>query len=257
MVCESCGNENAVGSNSCSKCGSPLNNNQNIVQPVVTENYNQNNNINNQNRNEEKPEPKNNNGIISIILGVACIILYFINAIYVFPVSIVGIILGKKAGKKGIIGLIMNIIALIVIIITLAVGVYLLVTGGYKMYGTYHCTDYYTTSVEDDIKDFKVENTPYYFKIDYDNRFIMSQEQNDTYIEGTFELTEEKYSEMYNTEYYTLKMTSDMRRVAGKEYKEPYTTEYVFAIFKNNENKTAAYVYNPKSMSQYICKKEF
>ena len=34
MICESCGNENAMGNAFCTKCGSPLNNNQNMNQQM-------------------------------------------------------------------------------------------------------------------------------------------------------------------------------------------------------------------------------
>ena len=328
MICESCGNENAMGNAFCTKCGSPLNNNQNNNQSSLNQMYNQNNNQsslnqmynqnNNQNMNqqmnngiqmnmdnnqsmnnsmpmnmnnnqpnngmqmnmnnnqpnngmqmkfnnqnnqnnvdEKKLKDKKRNGMISLILSLVCIPLFFIISFLVLPICIIGLIFGIAAGKKGIAGIIINIIDIILAVVIALAAFYLVFTGGYKMYGTYHCMEYHDLYSEEDIKNFELTEKPYTFKINYDDTFSMEVKANDTLIEGTFKIIGEKTSEMYQTDYYNLKMDATKRRVAGKEYTEPFQTEYVFAIYRSDNNKNAAYIYNPKSMSQYICEKGF
>ena len=216
------------------------------------------NNQNNQNNiDEKKLKDKKRNGMISLILSLVCIPLFFIISFLVLPICIIGLIFGIAAGKKGIAGIIINIIDIILAVVIALAAFYLVFTGGYKMYGTYHCMEYHDLYSEEDIKNFELTEKPYTFKINYDDTFSMEVKANDTLIEGTFKIIGEKTSEMYQTDYYNLKMDATKRRVAGKEYTEPFQTEYVFAIYRSDNNKNAAYIYNPKSMSQYICEKGF
>ncbi len=360
MRCESCGNENEMNNTFCTKCGSPLNNNQNNNQPNLTDMYNQpnlnqmynqnnnnqqmnmNNNMNNNNMNgnindnnmnmnnngnmnngmqmnfnngqnnqqmnnnmnmnnnsnmnnsmqmnfnngqnnnnqqmnmnnnmnmnngmqmrmhnqngHKKKQEKNNElfGVISIILGLSCIGIYFINPLIIFPAATVGIVLGKKAGKKWRFAMIANIVAIVITIILLGIAFYIIFNGGYKMYGTYRCADYEATSVYEDIKDFELKEKPVLIKLNYDNTFTFSDSTIDAEIFGKFELQEEKYSEMFDTYYYTIEMHSNRRVIGGEEYTDPIKNTYGFAIYKNNKGKQSAYIYNPRTMSQYVCER--
>ena len=357
MRCESCGNENEMNNTFCTKCGSPLNNNQNNNQPNLTDMYNQpnlnqmynqnnnnqqmnnnnqpinngmqmnfnntqnnqqpnggmqmnfnngqnnnnqqmnmNNNMNNNNMNgnmnnnnmnmnnngnmnngmqmrmhnqngqqmrmhnqngHKKKQEKNNElfGVISIILGLSCIGIYFYNPLIIFPAATVGIVLGKKAGKKWRFAMIANIVAIVITIILLGIAFYIIFNGGYKMYGTYRCADYEATSVYEDIKDFELKEKPVLIKLNYDNTFTFSDSTIDAEIFGKFELQEEKYSEMFDTYYYTIEMHSNRRVIGGEEYTDPIKNTYGFAIYKNNKGKQSAYIYNPRTMSQYVCER--
>ena len=304
MRCESCGNENEMNNQFCTKCGSKLGNeqpnlNEMYNQPSLNQMYTQNNqqnnnqpmnnqvnqpmqmnnptnnqqnngpmqmNMNQQNNgqmqmNMQKPnndkdikkeKNKKTNGMISIVIAILCVPVFFISSVCVIPLSFAGLIVGIRAGKKGLVGAIINGLIFVIIMAILALGLFVIFNNGYKMYGTYKCTSYYDSYTEEDIKNITEDDLEIEFKINLDDTFTMTSKEVD--VKGNFELTETKTSEMYDTDYYYLNMTADYRKISGKEYTEPFETQYVFAI--TGDKRKAAYVYNPKSMSQYICRRE-
>ena len=121
MKCERCGTVINDNEQFCHGCGSKIiKNDVNMFEGVV--NQNTINNVNNYNQANNVPNNSNSSlGTISIIIGIAAIILNFKWSIFALILSIVGLIVAssyKKQTNKKTAGKVLNIISLILSILS-------------------------------------------------------------------------------------------------------------------------------------------
>ena len=122
MFCANCGYENPDGAGFCCKCGAPLGNNTSFTsqgQPVYY----------------VQPTSSNSKGlsISSLVLGICGLIMWLL-PILGLPVTIVGLILGIIAIRKGergmaIAGVVLSSIGLLATLVNGAIGAYMGATG--------------------------------------------------------------------------------------------------------------------------------
>lgn len=246
-------NNNNVNQNQINydpQTGQPVNqnkinySNQNISQPSY--NYSQPSFNNNQNFNKKNNNWKN---VVSLIIGIASIVLVFISSIPAIPLSIVGLVFGilaRKENKKYKIGLILNIISLIIAIATVILYLNIISTPMNKVVGTWNCKKFFSTGESGDyVVTMQLNNK---------NEFIWNKynDAKNNHVIGTYEFKDLHKTNYGNTaDYYQITLNGEEYVINGETQNEPYKAEYEMGISKSSDEAIIINVYTSKMYSCY------
>lgn len=185
MYCKKCGAGVENGYNFCKVCGSRIeNNNENININQTTTTTNQNEQINynfKEQPNNINNQTKNTKAIVSLVLGIICILAVWLLNVLIIPLAIIGLIFGiiekNKSGIKTT-GIILNIVSIalsIIIILIMILFVGKVMNGIDIDYTTTTNTFYgdgYTIEYDEEwIEETKSDGTSY-LKTDKDSYFL-------------------------------------------------------------------------------------
>lgn len=208
--------------------------------------YNSQNNYNSVNKAQQK---KNSKNTTSIILGIISLALVFIFLIFVWPISIVGIVFGAlalKENKKNKIGLILNIISLVI-----AIPLLMLYTidsePNNAVIGTWNCKSFDGTVASGNYIITMILNN--------DNQFSLNKynDARNNYAIGTYTFKDlHKTNNNGTTNYYQLTLNGDEFVNNGDLQSEVYNSTYEIGIIKDTAE---AILMNTQTYNSYYCYK--
>lgn len=240
MFCKNCGNQLNENEIFCGRCGTKVETN------IVGENpFNQNFDSN---ISDKKDKSKKNT--ISIVLGIVSLVLVFILLVFIWPVSIVGIIFGilaLKENKKYKLGLILNIISLVI-----AIPLFMLYSNiinskpSNPTVGTWDCKAF--NNGDNKNLDYIITMT-----LNNDNQFKWNKynDAKNNHVIGTYEfedLHKTNYGETAN--YYKIILTGDEFVNNGELQSEVYKSTYEIGILKDTDE---AILMNETTYNMYYC----
>ncbi len=264
--CSKCGSENDAEVKFCSKCGNSFENEVSENKNVVSKN-------------------KEGLGVASLVIGIIALVLsftciFFIPFFIIFPLALVGLILGivnkVKKGRK-FAGIILNAFALLISIVTCIlffVVVGLTVdeattegtdlnkfinrfynelereTSDNYVEGSYNCKSY---SGSGESNDYIV-----HFDLYKDNTFVWGKynDTNNNYVKGTYtfkDLDKKNASGEYS--YYNIKLDGEEYYVNSVKQDQKYASEYEFGITAVNRKKQGILM-NVRTYNMYYCYEE-
>ena len=263
MYCTKCGKETKSG-NFCQYCGQPLN-----IQQVT-------------------PPEKNKKEIAGLIIGIISLVFNFVFFFISIPLSIIGIVISKKAKKetnKGNAGLVMNIISLVFSIIELIIAAIIVIIFGLAINAlfsldfkqpektarekqeSYYKINYNTrvTDIDDiigkwncynpsTIEDYKITlefNKNGKYKIGDYNSY------NKNYATGKYAVTQKNNPIIYPTysiTYYNVVFaTTEEYKIDNKEHEEKaFDKKYFIGVINNNNN----IIISDYNKAYYVCRIE-
>ncbi len=250
--CENCGNKLEKDSLYCSKCGKK----EEAKVPKQV--------------NEKTTNKKEGLGNASMVIGIISLVLSFFISVFVFPLALVGLILGivnKAQNGKKISGIILNGVAMLISVIVLIALIALFAVVATDDFGEPH-TEYseitpneveeesiigrWNCKTTTDIMNKSYElsiilNTDKTFSI-YDNK------ESKNYVEGNYELVNDIFGSSAKTKrLYALELTGEKEYVNGN-YVGENTNKYEMIVTKVKGNMHAI-VNNDNSDKNYYCTK--
>lgn len=253
MFCSKCGNKVEGNIKFCSNCGNNLevnNTAQGNLQYIA-----ENPTINNYNSNSSQ----NNNGlaIASLIIGIVSVFLSFFINIFIFPISITGLILGivnkNKCGQK-VAGIILNSLSMVIALIILIASIFII---GFladfteedfvsnPVSGVWNCKSFDGTGESDE----------YLITLKLDSNYNFSwskyEDELDNHVYGTYTYIDENktnYSGDYS--YYMIDLVGEEFVSNGILQDQEYKSQYEMGI---NEEYGEAILMNVSTYNMYYC----
>lgn len=253
MFCKNCGKVLNQGDLFCANCGNQIIAENNEVENVSFT-TNEFDNLNHQQSNNNQNIPVNNTNkeksglaTASIVIGIISIILSFFLTILVYPLAIVGLILGivnKKKCKKEILGIVLNSISFVIPIIILVFSITIL-SNKIPVSGTWNCKNFDGSGVGNEyIVTMKLHN---------DKSFAWNKygDELNNHVYGTYTYVDEERtnaSGMYS--YYTVVLDGNEFVSGGKLQNEKYHSEYSMGL---NKEAGELVIYNVHTLNMYYC----
>lgn len=255
MFCKNCGNRLNENEKFCGRCGTKIitTNNVTIDNSILNQQIQTNDGIN-QSINANLPvdqvkKDKSKKNAISIVLGIVSLVLVSILLMFIWPVSIVGIVFGAlalKENKKYKIGLILNIISLVIAIPLFMIYSNILDSKpSNPTVGTWDCKSFDGTGAKGE---YIVSMT-----LNNDNQFKWNKynDAKNNHVIGTYEfkdLHKTNYGKTAN--YYQIILNGDEFVNNGKLQSEAYKSTYEMGILKDTDE---AVLINVNTYNMYYC----
>ena len=193
---------------------------------------------------------KKDYGKISKTIGIISIISVFILMVFVFPISIVGLVFGlkhKKEDGKLNIGIILNVISILLMVPIYLVYSNWLFNPVNPVVGTWNCS----TSYENP------ENYAITLKLNRNKTFIWNKygDAENNYVKGKFEFKDlKKSSPDMSFFYYSIKLTSDNFVSGGQLQSQEYKSNYEIGVGTSlSKARNKAVLINEASYNMYYC----
>ena len=253
--CEECGQKLSKNEKFCPQCGKKQSEEAVVVNKTVK-------------KEEEKKVKSSADGLgtASMVIGIISLIFSFIFTIFLFPIYLVGLILGivskAKHGKR-ISGIVLNSLAMVISIIMFFVWIAVIVVVAKEydnngitietenvnevVVGKWDCKE--TTKIAD--KDSKYTLT---VKINDDNTFTLGDHEKieDTYVQGSYSVSDnpiDKY--LKKKSYVALELSADSK-FEDEKFKENTDEEYVM-IFTKLKDKKQVMLIDEDGEKTYLC----
>ncbi len=266
MYCTKCGKEFKNG-NFCQYCGQPR------INPQI------------------KPPEKNNKETAGLIIGIISLIFNFILFIVSIPLSIIGIVISKKAKKetnRTNVGLIINIISLVLSIITLLITIIAIILFGLAINALFNFDFksiektprerqemHYTMNTKERISDIddvigkwncynpnKIDDYTLILELKRNNKYKIGEydSYNKNYATGEYAITQKRtpilYPDYSITYYDTSFISTEEYKINNKEYKEKaFDREYRIGVIDNKINKNTIIISDYLN-TYYVCQIE-
>ncbi len=253
--CEECGQKLLKNEKFCPKCGKKQVEEKVAVSKTV--------------KNTEVKKAKSSTeglGTASMVLGIISLIFSFVFTIFLFPVYIIGLILGivsKANHGKRISGIILNSLAIVISIIMFFVWIALIVTVAEEydnqsisiepentndiVVGKWNCKE--TEKISD--KDSKYTLT---VKINDDSTFSLGDHDKieDTYVTGDYTIDDNPIDRFMKKRVAIALELDAKSKFEDEKFKENIDKEYVM-IFTNLKDKNNSMLIDEDSGKTYIC----
>ena len=246
--CDSCGQELAKEDLFCPKCGQS-------IQTITSKNPKQ---------------KKEGLGTASMIIGIISLVLAFVINILIFPIALIGLILGivnKAQHGKKISGIVLNgiamflsIIVFIAVIILLTINVIKNFDGNYNEY-----REYIPSAMDQESmigrwsckKTKRIGDKDYELSViinDNDTFSMYENKESKNYIEGKYEYTKDAFGTIIKTKrMYALELSGEKEYINGN-YVGETNSEYKMIVTKVKGNLHAV-LYNDDTDINYYCTK--
>lgn len=239
----------------CTKCGRVVDNNAKFCINCG------NNLVNIENVNNLESTKKNGLATASMIIGIISLIFSFILNIFIFPLAIIGLILGivnkNKCGQK-IAGIVLNIVSMIISIIVLITFIFIIFIFEHHweenfaptpVSGSWNCKSFGGSGVGDNyIVSLYLDNSNYFSWNKYNDEY-------NNHVYGYYTYTDlEKTNNSGEYKYYNLKLDGYEFVSDGELQDEDYVAEYEIGI---NDEQGEAILMNIYTYNMYYCYLEY